>query len=699
MARPSTVMIEPLLDVTGRAIKPPNSFRAVGRGRAHCGGDEEEGGLRCNSLLPRPRGICRPSEGSVLPSSPRTSDRDSSDARPEECPFKGRDTAAQMVLLMAEPQRVPPTILTSKRSPALTSMNQSSQPPERVDPNAWLEQLTDLQTIKTGQFPIQAVLQALIHIPGAPANLRLCAGSRHLWEDARLANSRRQDRTSWARLNSDLNKNFAQFLRVSSRRSFPSYRIQRFTRAGDVVHRGLELPDFIHPRIKVGTLEHNCDSGDLSMAFSGLIFHPGTSTAAGRQGLRVRSTRPGFSIPCPNGPRFGADVVGYRALHRLPFPNHVEVLYDGRTSSPDTDHAGHYCPQIIHPQTHRTNWACIQLEEPASPSVRRKLTWPRNIQPRNPDRVWPSDHSGINLPPMGPPTPAARAPAQTDAPLRHKGSGGDPGGHPASDSHSIAIHHAEVEHCVTEFLSTPIPLLPENYVSPTEQFRTILRLPKRALGPDGIPTIAIKQLPQKPWWRGPGSLMGYSGRVTFRKLEDGTRHPYRKFDLRQVSALRCSDALQRSPLAQVTSHSHREHNRGTAPLESFSIWRRRLTEVWHSGLLFKLIYNQLPRLRTVASFLKDRNFYVNVEDTTSDSHPISAGVSQGSCLSPCLYAVYTNDIPTLADQLQDWEDVILTLYADASAYLATSRWADLAAAKFQRSSTYCQTEWTDGVSL
>ncbi|GBP23875.1 RNA polymerase II-associated protein 1 [Eumeta japonica] len=90
-------------------------------------------------------------------------------------------------------------------------------------------------------------------------------------------------------------------------------------------------------------------------------------------------------------------------------------------------------------------------------------------------------------------------------------------------------------------------------------------------------------------------------------------------------------------------------------------------------------------VRTVASFLKDRDFYVSVEDATSDPRPIRAGVPQGSCLSPCLYAVYTDDIPTLTDQLQHWkEDVVLALYTDDSAYLASSRRADLAAAKLQR---------------
>ncbi|GBP53248.1 RNA-directed DNA polymerase from mobile element jockey [Eumeta japonica] len=49
------------------------------------------------------------------------------------------------------------------------------------------------------------------------------------------------------------------------------------------------------------------------------------------------------------------------------------------------------------------------------------------------------------------------------------------------------------------------------------------------------------------------------------------------------------------------------------------------------------------------------------------------------------YGIYADDIPTLAVQLQDWEeDVVLALYADDSAYLSSSRRADLAVAKLQR---------------
>ncbi|GBP72334.1 RNA-directed DNA polymerase from mobile element jockey [Eumeta japonica] len=65
--------------------------------------------------------------------------------------------------------------------------------------------------------------------------------------------------------------------------------------------------------------------------------------------------------------------------------------------------------------------------------------------------------------------------------------------------------------------------------------------------------------------------------------------------------------------------------------------------------------------------------------------PIRAKVPQGSCLSLELYAQYTDDIPTLRGHLENWEDdVMLALYAEDSAYFASSRRADLAAKKIQR---------------
>lgn len=56
---------------------------------------------------------------------------------------------------------------------------------------------------------------------------------------------------------------------------------------------------------------------------------------------------------------------------------------------------------------------------------------------------------------------------------------------------------------------------------------------------------------------------------------------------------------------------------------------------------------------------------------------IEAGVPQGSCLSPLLYSIYTNDISTSQNSL-------LALYADDAAYISSHPNSRYAALKLQR---------------
>lgn len=74
-----------------------------------------------------------------------------------------------------------------------------------------------------------------------------------------------------------------------------------------------------------------------------------------------------------------------------------------------------------------------------------------------------------------------------------------------------------------------------------------------------------------------------------------------------------------------------------------------------------------------------------MENAVSPTYPIQAGVPQGSCVSPILYAAYTNDIPTLEGHLKEGErDVMLALFADDSASFATSRRLELTLNRLQR---------------
>lgn len=74
-------------------------------------------------------------------------------------------------------------------------------------------------------------------------------------------------------------------------------------------------------------------------------------------------------------------------------------------------------------------------------------------------------------------------------------------------------------------------------------------------------------------------------------------------------------------------------------------------KVWHEGLLHKMMTMNTPTtlIKITQSFLSNRSFRIRVDDQLSTHRPILAGVPQGSCLSPFLYLIFTNDLP-ISDQ-------------------------------------------------
>ena len=81
--------------------------------------------------------------------------------------------------------------------------------------------------------------------------------------------------------------------------------------------------------------------------------------------------------------------------------------------------------------------------------------------------------------------------------------------------------------------------------------------------------------------------------------------------------------------------------------------------VWHEGLIYKLIANNIPHylIGTIKSYLSDRIIRVRVGNTLSSPKAISAGVPQGSKLSPLLFTLFCHDLPIQAP-------ITTALYAD-----------------------------------
>ena len=198
-------------------------------------------------------------------------------------------------------------------------------------------------------------------------------------------------------------------------------------------------------------------------------------------------------------------------------------------------------------------------------------------------------------------------------------------------------------------VNTLKPMPKKGFTHITKLFNTSLRLHHF---PESFRKVHITMIPKPqkdpliPQNYRPISLLDHAGkileRIMLKRLDTHVKHliPDTQFAFRGEHSTTLQ--LFRFIDDTTTRFLNREHTTAV-----FFDIEKAFDSVWYMGLIKKLINGGVPDayIKQIKSYLQDRTYRAKYETKLSTSHPMKAGVPQGSVLAPTLFNIYMADIP------------------------------------------------------